>query len=151
MALIQKDRRKKVSVSEMNMTPLIDIVFQLLLFFMVGMKFKELDRKLETDLPKAGKPKPEDPLIIKNELWIKISVKAGTEADPNPKPHYVVDQKVMADAAHLRRTLAAASRLPGAKEDPVILDPRDEAHHGWIMTAMDYLREYGFKSINFKQ
>ena len=37
-----------------NMTPMIDIVFLLLIFFMVGTKFSEWERKMELDLPEAG-------------------------------------------------------------------------------------------------
>ncbi len=35
-----------------NMTPMIDVVFQLLVFFLVSMKFKTLDMKIEAQLPK---------------------------------------------------------------------------------------------------
>ncbi len=35
--------------------------------------------------------------------------------------------------------------------DSVIIVPSDDAHHGWVMLAMDYLRETGFTNINFKQ
>ena len=34
-----------------NMTPMIDVVFQLLVFFLVSMKFKTLDMKIEAQLP----------------------------------------------------------------------------------------------------
>ena len=34
-----------------NMTPMIDVVFQLLVFFLVSMKFKTLDMKIEAFLP----------------------------------------------------------------------------------------------------
>ena len=37
-----------------NLTPMIDIVFLLLIFFMVGTKFSEWERKMELDLPEAG-------------------------------------------------------------------------------------------------
>ena len=35
-----------------DMTPMIDVVFQLLIFFLVTMKFKTLDMKIEAFLPK---------------------------------------------------------------------------------------------------
>ena len=38
--------------TEMNMTPMIDIVFQLIIFFMLTMKFKEIDRRIDSQLPK---------------------------------------------------------------------------------------------------
>ena len=43
--------------TEMNITPMIDVVFQLLIFFMIAAKFKTLEGKLLAYLPKnAGKP-----------------------------------------------------------------------------------------------
>ena len=35
----------------MNMTPMIDVVFQLIIFFMVGTKFAELERKIGLEVP----------------------------------------------------------------------------------------------------
>jgi biopolymer transport protein ExbD len=38
--------------SALNMTPMIDIVFQLILFFMFNMKFKALDHRIDSAIPK---------------------------------------------------------------------------------------------------
>jgi biopolymer transport protein ExbD len=38
-------------VTEINLTPMIDVVFQLIIFFMCAMKFKTLDNKLELIIP----------------------------------------------------------------------------------------------------
>jgi len=35
----------------LNLPPMIDIVFLLIIFFMVGTKFSELERKIELDVP----------------------------------------------------------------------------------------------------
>ena len=41
----------------LNMTPMIDIVFQLILFFLFNLRFKSLDYRIESSLPKlADKP-----------------------------------------------------------------------------------------------
>ncbi|HUT36193.1 MAG TPA: biopolymer transporter ExbD [Planctomycetota bacterium] len=150
MSIVGQGAKRKITLTELNMTPMIDCVFLLLLFFMVGMKFKELDRRLDTDLPKAGKPRPEDPTELKTELWIRITVKRGTHGYA-ALPQYTVDQVAMRDAEHLRNTLRRCAAVPGAVNDPVIMDPSDDAHHGWVMTALDYLHEMRFRSINFKQ
>ena len=142
--------QKKILLTELNMTPMIDCVFLLLLFFMVSMKFKELDRKLDTDMPKTGKPNPNDPNTLVTELWIRIAVKRGTEG-PNAQPQYYLDQKPMGSKEELRAALARHAAIPGVRKDPVILAPTEEAHHGWVLTAMDYLHEFKYKSINFKQ
>lgn len=44
--------------SELNMTPMIDIVFQLILFFLLSLKFKTLDYRIESALPKDRGPDP---------------------------------------------------------------------------------------------
>lgn len=42
----------EVEDTEMNMTPMIDIVFQLIVFFLLTLKFKSVDQRIETELPK---------------------------------------------------------------------------------------------------
>ena len=45
-----------------NLTPMIDIVFLLIIFFMVGTKFTELERQLQLELPQisaADQPNPQ--------------------------------------------------------------------------------------------
>jgi len=139
--------RKVLKKVDLQMTPMIDCVFLLLIFFMVGMKFREFDRRLDADLPKAGQTA--DTLDLKQELWIRIAIRKGTEA--NPQPQYFVDQKAMNDEKHLLTTLIHYANMPGSKNDPVIIAPTDDAQHGWVMTVLDYLNRLHFKSINFKQ
>ena len=48
----------KISSDEqasINLTPMIDIVFLLIIFFMVGTKFTELERKLGLEVPEVSK------------------------------------------------------------------------------------------------
>jgi biopolymer transport protein ExbD len=42
----------KTDDSSLNMTPMIDIVFQLILFFLFSLRFKSLQYRIETALPK---------------------------------------------------------------------------------------------------
>jgi biopolymer transport protein ExbD len=51
----------KITISDagdqgLNMTPMIDIVFQLILFFLFNLRFKTLDWRIETSLPKGVGP-----------------------------------------------------------------------------------------------
>ena len=39
--------------TELNMTPMIDIVFQLIIFFLITLKFKTIDERLDASLPKT--------------------------------------------------------------------------------------------------
>lgn len=46
---------------ELNLTPMIDIVFLLIIFFMVGTQFTEPEDKFQVQLPTAGSVKPLSP------------------------------------------------------------------------------------------
>ncbi len=62
--------RKSSSLEVLNMTPLIDVVFQLLLFFLVATRFAAEDRELDVMLPAASEAKP---LIAQpRELFVNI-------------------------------------------------------------------------------
>jgi len=133
---------------ELNITPMIDCIFQLLIYFMVTMKFKELDRKLEADLPKAGAATKEQEL--KTELWIHLRVRP--DSTPSKRfPLIVINQRPMRDWADVSRYLNQLSQIPGARKDPVILAPEDKALQGWVMRILDELNRLKFQSINFKQ
>ena len=67
--------RKKAQIDEvpMELTPMIDVVFLLLIFFIVTIKFKVLEGKLETELPKdvGVNSSPLQDLIEKMEISIE--------------------------------------------------------------------------------
>jgi biopolymer transport protein ExbD len=42
----------------LNLTPMIDIVFNLLIFFMVGTRFADLERQFDVQLPTVGEAQP---------------------------------------------------------------------------------------------
>ena len=58
--------------TELNMTPMIDIVFQLIVFFLLTLKFKTVDRRIDAMLPKdigpnrwSVPPNEEDKIKVK--------------------------------------------------------------------------------------
>lgn len=50
--------KKGTATSFLNLTPLIDVVFLLLIFFLVATRFAEEERKLEVVLPSAQEAMP---------------------------------------------------------------------------------------------
>ena len=52
MARKEPDDASKAAKSQMNMTPMIDVTFQLIVVFLCSMKFRTLDQKIEAFLPK---------------------------------------------------------------------------------------------------
>jgi len=64
---------KGSALSNLSLTPLIDIVFLLLIFFLVATRFAEEEREMDIDLPAASEAKP---LTSKpRELFINIDEK----------------------------------------------------------------------------
>jgi len=62
--------KKSSALSSLNITPLIDVVFLLLIFFLVATRFAEEERELAVQLPDASEAKP---LTAKpRELFINI-------------------------------------------------------------------------------
>ena len=59
--------------TELNMTPMIDIVFQLIIFFLLSLKFKTVDRRIESMLPKDRGLAP-TPTFPEDFLKVKIKV-----------------------------------------------------------------------------
>lgn len=68
----------------LNLTPMIDVVFLLIIFFMVGTKFTELERKLGLEVPEVSEvktltPAPERRVInVFNDGHIELDREAVT-------------------------------------------------------------------------
>jgi biopolymer transport protein ExbD len=61
----------------LNMTPMIDVCFQLIVFFMLTLKFPTVAHRLETQLPAEGpQPRP-DVLRTTQDITVKLFRKDG--------------------------------------------------------------------------
>jgi biopolymer transport protein ExbD len=72
VAPIARRRRPEVQAEPLNMTPMIDVVFQLLIFFMLTMQFKEVEGKLLSQLPKQYGPADSIAVPIVDEVRIVV-------------------------------------------------------------------------------
>ena len=62
--------KKGTALEALSLTPLIDIVFLLLIFFLVATRFADVDREMDVELPAASEARP---LIMQpKELFINI-------------------------------------------------------------------------------
>lgn len=73
---------EELSVENPNMTPFIDVVFQLLIFFMLTLHFKQIEGQLVSHLPKdKGMSPSETPSVEEKEVRIVLC------CDGNIKEH----------------------------------------------------------------
>lgn len=127
----QRTLKEEVSV---NMTPLIDVVFLLLIFFMVTTTFSR-NTNLLINLPEAtGQITEQQP----QEIEILIA-QNGT---------YSVNgrQLVNTERETLMRTIAEVSG--GDTTIPLIITADAATTHQAVVTAMDAVAQLGFTSLN---
>ena len=129
-------RRHKPDQPDINLTPLIDVVFLLLIFFMVSTTFKE-DGRLRLQLPQAdGEPVSADALAM-----VEVVIDAGGG--------FYVDHRQVAgsSAPGLRQALEA---VVGARRDlPVLIKADAATPHQAVMTALDVAGQLGLRQIAF--
>ena len=111
-------RRPEVSI---NLTPLIDVVFLLLIFFMVSTSFSELTQ-LMVDLPEAEGASAS----TNTTLLLVIDVEGNMTLDGAPVPN---------DARGLSEALR--QRLSGNTDIPVTLSADAMTPHQYVVTAID--------------
>jgi len=119
---------------QINLTPLIDVVFLLLIFFMVSTTFTR-ETRLAVNLPEAdGEPAQENP------QQIEISV-SSTGA-------YAVAGRNLVDSElnTLMRALEEVTR--GNRDVALVLIADAEATHQSVVRAMDAIGQSGFSSLS---
>lgn len=128
-------RQGKDNTIDVNLTPLIDVVFLLLIFFMVSTTFKK-ESEISIDLPEAATEKSE-----KAKEAIEITI------DKTGK-YYVNQQEVINTSAD---TLKGAIRkvLGDRKDPPLIISADAKTPHQAVITAMDAARQLGLVHLTF--
>ena len=126
-----RQKREEVNV---NLTPLIDVVFLLLIFFMVSTTFTK-ETHLEIDLPQATGDK-----TVTDEQVLEILITDEGNYSVNGKP------LVNTQAETLRRAL---KELSGDKRDlPLIITADAKTPHQAVITAMDVSGQLGFSKLS---
>lgn len=118
---------------DVNLTPMIDVVFLLLLFFMVSTSFIR-ESSLKVDLPEAS-----GQALTEEETPIDIIIRANGEVLINETPIAVATRDALRD---LLKTTA------GDNADPHIIISADaNAEYQHIVTAMDAAQLLGFTRL----
>ncbi len=127
----QRQLREELSI---NLTPLIDVVFLLLIFFMVTTTFSK-ETHLAVSLPEAdGK------LYEQKAAQIEILISKNGRYSINGKS--LVNSKL--------DTLMAAIRLEAGEDKniPMLITADAEASHQAVVTAMDGIGRLGFNHLS---
>lgn len=120
---------------EVNLTPLIDVVLLLLIFFMVSTSFVR-EAEINLHLPEANASAPTE--APADALEITVTATGG----------YLVNGRALVN--NERRTLRAAiERVAGEKRDMTVYIRADaNATHQSVVTAMDVAGQLGFVNVS---
>jgi biopolymer transport protein ExbD len=119
---------------DVNLTPLIDVVFLMLIFFMVSTTFQK-ESVVKIDLPKASAQEEE----LKEEI-VEVTVNASGE-------YFINRAKVLNRDP---RTLKAAiiKHAGSNNERPFIIRADAKAPHQSVVTVMDVAGQLGFSRLS---
>jgi biopolymer transport protein ExbD len=128
---------------DVAMTPMIDVVFQLLIFFICTASFQLSEELLPTSLAIAGGPTPA--ATIENEADLKRIVVRGESIDGQTK--WTVDDRSSPSLVEVEQMLRAAATTDRAL--PVVLDVAGDVPLGDMIDVYDLCRLVHFERIEF--
>ena len=126
--------KNKERVLSVEITPLIDIVFLLVIFFVVTSKI-ETNQYLTLDLPQSESFAS----ALSNNSQNIILLETGVLIIDNQEFSMTELDKLMAGVA-----------ATFSKSEVVVLSIESKAFHEWIISLMDGLQQLGFQNIQIK-
>ena len=148
-------RRSLEDDVQMNMTPMIDVTFQLLIFFIITLKFKTLESKLHSYLPedmglnRTPRPIPE----LSFELKLRQSRSGSRELLQRDTELFIAGESmgVASSPAALASVLERVDRFQKVldSEGKIKLDVGRAVPHHVVVSVMSALIEGGHRKLIF--
>lgn len=120
---------------DVNLTPLIDVVFLLLIFFMVSTTFNR-ETEISIELPEA------EGEVLKNERKI-------VEISIDGEGRFYVNQQEVINTKLETLKQAIATAASDERKPQIILSADRRTPHQAVITAMDASRQLGFMHLTF--
>nr|WP_043888163.1 biopolymer transporter ExbD [Methylophaga thiooxydans] len=118
---------------DVNLTPMIDVVFLLLLFFMVSTSFIR-ESSLKVNLPEAT-----GEAMVEQDKPVDIVIQADGQFLVNEESLPVVSREILT---------SVLKRVVGERDDPHIIISADaNAEYQHIVTAMDTAQQLGYTKL----
>ena len=127
-------RPKQPVETDVNITPLIDVVFLLLIFFMVSTTFQK-DAQLRVQLPEATSRALEQP-------------NAPIEIVINPQGQYFVAGQELLNNKMSTLRAALVELTEGRIDVPLVIRADARSPHQSVVTAMDVASQLGFEQLS---
>lgn len=136
---IERYRRRNNQNIILEMTPLIDVVFLLLIFFLVATTFEDIDTGIKIDLPQSTirevKTVKEVQLSLTNSKEIFLKYQDGKE-----------NKKILIKKANLKRELSKV--LAESENKAVVISGDKTLDYGFIVEIMTLSKEAGVEQLD---
>ena len=141
---------------EMNMTPMIDVTFQLLIFFIVTLKFRLLEKKLSSHLPTDFGTNASPEQIDEKFITVKLKQPSKTE-DPRPirerKTRFYIETEKITGSSLTDVFKQIESRLGtfrGLEKDAKgKIEAGPGVPHGLVVKVLDLYHRTKYNQITF--
>lgn len=139
-----KARRIQISEDRVDLTPMIDIVFLLLIYFMVTTSIIKEEADLGVTLPSSMAAPPDTPLP--EQHYIDILIDGTTLLNGMPS-----DNPGNPELPNLKRTLQGLKRSSdrAGLKTIVIIQPDPETYQQSVVNVLNVLKAVGIRSISF--
>lgn len=130
-------KRRRAEVEEMDLTPMVDVTFLLLIFFMITASFS-LQKTLEVPPPdpesQGSSPVPLEQ-IEENSVVVRVE----------PNDAYFVDDQPVANPDDL--SAAIANAMAAGTRSELVIEAADAARHETVVRVYDAGNEVGMQRI----
>ena len=131
--------RKPQDNPQLDMTPMIDVVFELIIFFVVTIKQEDLFSKLNVNRPAPNPSKPEET----NDITVNIELGNAKRNNPNG---VIVYNKREVSRQELDKNLAEIAST--SKKTPIIIKCQLESPHKVLGDVLDICYKHDLYSVS---
>lgn len=141
-------RRHNTVVENTSMTPMIDVIFQLLIFFVCASAGQSNELLLPTELA-PGAIDSVNPIVVERpfgEVWLRLHRRSAAENQPE-QTIVELNNREYSDNRALKETLLALATT--TTEIPIILDIDGAVPMGDVVHIYDVCQSARFQQISF--
>ena len=130
--------------ADVAMTPMIDVVFLLLIFFVWTASFQIVEMTLPSQLTEMVGAGANQQVKLEEEDFESVIVRIQQD---NQQVQWTVNDQPTSSLADVRERLRMVATI--RSDLPVLIDPAEQIQLGFVLDVFDIARDAGFQNIQF--